>query len=91
MDAWISTVTPVTGAQGARYVGVTASYEYVSASPADVIHADWQMFTGTAPVVVRLPQAVWQVARSVFTDEQRDASGVVSVVGVGRMAGESNR
>ena len=81
-------VTPVTGAQGARYVGVTAAYEYVSASPADVARADWQMFTGTASVVVRLPQAVWQVGRSIVTDEERDASGVVSVLGVGRMAGE---
>ncbi len=82
------TVSPVTGAQGARYVGVTAGYEYVSASLTDVLEADWQMFTGTAAVVVRLPQAVWQVGRSVVTDEQRDATGVVSVVGVGRMAGE---
>ena len=82
------TVTPVTGARGARYVGVTAGYEYVSASLTDVLQADWQMFTGTASVIVRLPQAVWQVGRSVVTDEQRDATGVVSVVGVGRMAGE---
>ena len=74
------TVTPVTGARGARYVGVTAGYEYVSASLTDVLQADWQMFTGTASVIVRPPQAV--------TDEQRDATGVVSVVGVGRMAGE---
>ena len=72
----------------ARYVGVTAGYEYVSASLTDVLEADWQMFTGTASVIVRLPQAVWQVGRSVVTDEQRDATGVVSVVGVGRMAGE---
>ena len=57
------TVSPVTGAQGARYVGVTAGYEYVSASLTDVLEADWQMFTGTAAVVVRLPQAVWQVGR----------------------------
>lgn len=82
------TLTPVTGAQGARYVGVTAGYEYVSASPADVARADWQMFTGTASVVLRLPQAVWEVGRSIVTDEERDAGGVVSVVGVGRMAGE---
>ena len=62
--------------------------EYVSASLTDVLEADWQMFTGTASVIVRLPQAVWQVGRSVVTDEQRDATGIVSVVGVGRMAGE---
>lgn len=82
------TVFPVTGAQGARIVGVTAGYEYVSASLGDVAAANWQMFTGTASVVVRLPQAVWQVGRSIVTDEKRDASGVVSVVGVGRLAGE---
>ena len=82
------TVSPVTGAQGARIVGVTAGYEYVSASVSDVAAANWQMFTGTASVVVRLPQAVWQVGRSIVTDEKRDASGVVSVVGVGRLAGE---
>ena len=82
------TVSPVTGAQGARIVGVTAGYEYVSASVSDVAAASWQMFTGTASVVVRLPQAVWQVGRSIVTDEKRDASGVVSVVGVGRLAGE---
>ena len=67
---------------------MTAGYEYVSASLTDVLEADWQMFTGTASVIVRLPQAVWQVGRSVVTDEQRDATGIVSVVGVGRMAGE---
>ena len=76
------TVSPVTGAQGARIVGVTAGYEYVSASVSDVAAANWQMFTGTASVVVRLPQAVWQVGRSLVTDEKRDASGVVSVVAV---------
>ena len=82
------TVSPVTGSQGARIVGVTAGYEYVSASLSDVAAANWQMFTGTTAVVTRLPQAVWQVGRSVFTDEKRDSSGVVSVVGVGRLAGE---
>ena len=82
------TVSPVTGAQGARLVGVTAGYEYVSASLGDVAAANWQMFTGTTAVVTRLPQAVWQVGRSVFTDEKRDSAGVVSVVGVGRLAGE---
>lgn len=80
-------VTPVEGQQG-RVVGVTAGFEYVSASPADVVAADWQMFTSTASVVVRLPQAVWNVGRSLFTDDAREATSVVSVVGVGRMAGE---
>ena len=82
------TLTPVTGASGGRIVGITAGYEYVSASVGEVASANWQMLTGTLAVVGRLPVAVWEVGRSVFTDAPRDASGVVSVVGVGRLAGE---
>ena len=82
------TLTPVTGASGGRIVGITAGYEYVSASVGEVASANWQMLTGTLAVVGRLPVAVWEAGRSVFTDAPRDASGVVSVVGVGRLAGE---
>ena len=76
-------VTPVEGQQG-RVVGVTAGFEYVSASPADVVAADWQMFTSTASVVVRLPQAVWNVAGGVTGDPSslglRDTRQVVAVL-----------
>jgi len=82
------TVTPVRNAQGEWAAGIVAGVEYVRTGPGAVFSTTWQMFTGTASVVVRLPQAVWDVGRSLFTSQERDPNGVVSVVGVGRVAGE---
>ena len=82
------TVTPVRNAQGEWAAGIVAGVEYVRTGPGAVLSTTWQMFTGTASVVVRLPQAVWDVGRSLFTSQERDPNGVVSVVGVGRVAGE---
>lgn len=82
------TVTPVRNAQGEWAAGIIAGIDYVSTGPGAVASTTWQMFTGTASVVVRLPQAVWGVGRSLFTSQERDPNGVVSVVGVGRVAGE---
>ena len=48
----------------------------------------WQMFYQTGAVVLKLPVAVWDVGVAVFTDTPRDSSGIMSVLGVGRIAGE---
>ena len=48
----------------------------------------WQMFYQTGAVVLKLPVAVWEVGVAVFTDTPRDSSGIMSVLGVGRIAGE---
>ncbi|WP_231550731.1 site-2 protease family protein, partial [Actinomyces polynesiensis] len=82
------TVTPVRNAQGEWAIGIVAGFDYVPTGPGEVASATWQLFTGTASVVVRLPSAVWDVGRSLFTSQARDPNGVVSVVGVGRVAGE---
>lgn len=81
-------VTPVRNADGAWVIGVVAGYDYVPASASVVADALWQTFTGTVAVLVRLPQELWSVGESLFTERPRDPSGVVSVVGVGRIAGE---
>lgn len=81
-------VTPVENVDGEWVVGVVAGYDYVPASAAEVLDTTWQAFTGTVAVVVRLPQELWSVGESLFTDAPRDSGGVVSVVGVGRIAGE---
>lgn len=81
-------VTPVKNADGEWVIGVVAGYDYVPASPVQVADTTWQTFTGTVAVLARLPQELWSVGESLFTDKPRDASGVVSVVGVGRIAGE---
>ena len=48
----------------------------------------WQLFYQTGAVVLKLPVAVWNVGVSVFTDTPRDSAGIMSVLGVGRIAGE---
>ncbi|MBU4215534.1 MAG: site-2 protease family protein [Actinobacteria bacterium] len=42
----------------------------------------------TAAIVLTLPERVWQVAYSTFTGQPRDATSVIGIVGVGRIAGE---
>lgn len=81
-------VTPVMSSDGRWLAGIGAGVDYEPASLAVVGQVAWQIFTGTAAIVARLPMAVWDVALSLFTDAPRDPTGVVSVVGVGRIAGE---
>ncbi|QPK82008.1 site-2 protease family protein [Schaalia sp. ZJ405] len=81
-------VVPVISSAGGRVVGVRSAVDYVPASVSSVAEATWVTMSQTAAVVVRLPLALWDVGVSLFTDEPRDASGVMSIVGVGRVAGE---
>ncbi len=81
-------VTPVPGEDGRPVAGITAGDDYEPATLAQAGESVWQLFTGTLGAVVRLPQAVWSVAVSLVTGQPRDPAGVVSVVGVGRLAGE---
>ena len=61
-------------------IGVIAGTEYQAASVGTVASAVGETFTGTVSVVARLPIALWDVGRSIFT------GGVMSVVGIGRIA-----
>ncbi|WP_130013765.1 M50 family metallopeptidase [Serinicoccus sediminis] len=47
-----------------------------------------EMFTGTAGIVLTLPQRMVDVSQAAFGAEERDPNGPMSVVGVGRVAGE---
>ncbi|MDY2941920.1 MAG: site-2 protease family protein [Varibaculum sp.] len=68
-------------------IGVVARTQQQRGTFADVVADVRYIFIGTLQVVVRLPIAVWDTAASMFTGSQRNAD-VISVVGVGRMAGE---
>lgn len=70
-------------------IGVIAGTEYQSASVGTVASAVGETFTGTVSVVARLPIALWDVGRSVFTGAPRDSGGVMSVVGIGRIAADA--
>lgn len=79
---------PVQTEDGRWVTGIGAGVEYRSAGVVDVANATWLTVKGTAAVVVRLPLAVWDVGASMVMGTPRDASGVMSIVGIGRLASE---
>lgn len=91
-----STGAPVKDAAGkvatvtAGYVGITnvpvteLQRQPVSAVPGIV----WQGVSQTAGVVLQLPQKLVGVAQAAFGSGERDVNGPISVIGVGRVAGE---
>jgi membrane-associated protease RseP (regulator of RpoE activity) len=74
----------------AGFLGITSSPPYaierqpLSAVPAQVGTA----LTSTAGVVLRIPQKMVGVAQAAFGSGERDLNGPISIVGVGRIAGE---
>ncbi|MGX5697602.1 M50 family metallopeptidase [Agromyces soli] len=84
----------VVGADGepettsAGFVGISPASERVAQSPTAVFTAVGQNITGVAGIVVNLPQRLVDVANAAFGPGERDPNGPISVVGVGRVAGE---
>lgn len=70
-------------------IGVIAGTEYQAASIGTVASTIWQTFTGTVTVVARLPLALWDVTQSMIYGTPRDSAGVMSVVGIGRIAADA--
>lgn len=93
---------PVIGADGQYVVGsdgefVTEAVGFVGISPATekvqqpvtaVLPAVWDNTVAVGRIVVTLPQRLVQVAEAAFGGDERDPNGPISVVGVGRLAGE---
>lgn len=75
-------------AEGTFLVGVLAGVEYQRATFAQTLTAYGQTATATVSAIVRLPVAAWDVTLGLLTGAQRDPDGLVSIVGVGRIAGE---
>ncbi len=48
----------------------------------------WNAMAGTAGVMLRIPEKMAGVWNAAFGDEERDANGPISVLGVGRVDGE---
>lgn len=70
------------------FVGMGASVELVPQPATAVLPAVGQNIASVAGVVVNLPEHVYAVGQAAFSDAPRDPNGPVSVVGVGRVAGE---
>ncbi|MGN6273238.1 MAG: M50 family metallopeptidase [Protaetiibacter sp.] len=77
---------PVTEAVG--FIGVGPASEKVQQPVTAVLPAVWDNTVAVGKIIVTLPQRLVQVAQAAFGGEERDPNGPISVVGVGRLAGE---
>jgi membrane-associated protease RseP (regulator of RpoE activity) len=70
------------------FVGIGSTLETVRQPASRVLPAVWDNTVGVATILVTLPERMVQVANAAFGQDERDPNGPVSVVGVGRIAGE---
>jgi membrane-associated protease RseP (regulator of RpoE activity) len=85
---------PVLDAKGdpvveqAGFVGMGSTTELTPQPATEVLPAAGENLQAIAGVVLHLPQRLADVAEAAFSDAPRDPNGPMSVVGVGRIAGE---
>ncbi|WP_312856916.1 M50 family metallopeptidase [Arthrobacter mobilis] len=72
----------------AGFVGMGPATELVPQPASAVLPAVRENLQGITAVVLDLPQRLADVAQAAFGSEPRDPDGPISVVGVGRIAGE---
>lgn len=77
---------PVTEQVG--FVGISPATEKVQQPVTAVLPAVWDNSVRVGEIIISLPQRLVQVAQAAFGGEERDPNGPISVVGVGRLAGE---
>lgn len=82
-------ISPVIDSAGAAHIGVVAAQVRVHGSLADALATTGTLFSATAGALLHLPVSLWDLVQSFFTGAQRDPNGVMSVVGVARVAGEA--
>jgi membrane-associated protease RseP (regulator of RpoE activity) len=77
---------PVTRTVG--YAGIISQQEYVPQPIGTGAELAVQQTGAVASLVINLPAKLWDVGVSLVTGSERDPNGPLSVVGVGRLAGE---
>jgi membrane-associated protease RseP (regulator of RpoE activity) len=77
---------PVTVQAG--FVGISPATETVQQPVTAVLPAVGENVAGVAGIILNLPQRIVDVANAAFGPGERDPNGPISVVGVGRIAGE---
>ena len=70
------------------FVGIGSTLETIRQPASRVLPAVWDNTVGVATILATLPERMVQVANAAFGQDERDPNGPVSVVGVGRIAGE---
>ncbi len=81
-------VVPDIADDGTRSVGIVSALTRERGSLADVGSVVWQQFTGTGKAILTLPVGMYQLGKSIVTGQERDANGVVSLIGVAQIAGQ---
>jgi len=71
-----------------RFVGLTPTAAIERRSVGEALAFTGAAVAGTAAVIVTLPVQLVEIVRVLVTGAQRDATGVLGPVGVGRIAGE---
>lgn len=71
------------------FVGMGSQVENVTQPVTETVPMLGQQLQATVNVVVALPVRLWDTVEVLATDGQRDPNGPMSVVGVGRIAGEA--
>jgi membrane-associated protease RseP (regulator of RpoE activity) len=86
---------PVVGPDGKAltdrvgFMGFSPTWELVKQPVAAVPALIGAQIAGTASIVLRIPEKLGGIAQAAFGDGVRDPNGPMSVVGVGRVAGEA--
>ncbi|MCF8549011.1 MAG: site-2 protease family protein [Pontimonas sp.] len=70
------------------FVGIASSFAPERQSVTTVLPAVWDNVVGVLRIIVTLPERLVDVAQAAFGTQERDPQGPLSVVGVGRIAGE---
>ncbi|GAA2748410.1 M50 family metallopeptidase [Amnibacterium kyonggiense] len=70
------------------FIGITSTEALQQQPVTAVVPAVWNNVTSVAGVIVNLPARLVGVAQAAFGTGERDPNGPISVVGVGRVAGE---
>ena len=70
------------------FVGIGSAVENQTQPITAVLPTVWDNVVGVVRVILTLPQRLVDVAEAAFGPAQRDPNGPLSVVGVGRIAGE---
>ncbi len=70
------------------YVGMSAQMGFVPQPIGTGVELTGQNVARVGELIVQLPVKLWDVGVSLFTGTERDPDGPLSVVGVGRLAGE---
>jgi Zn-dependent protease len=70
------------------FVGIGSAIQNEARPATAVLPAVWDNVVGVTRVIITLPQRLVDVAQAAFGPEERDPNGPLSVVGVGRIAGE---